>query len=102
MVVYRLYDMKLREIIMTTTNEDILYKTIANHYKKDPNCYLYVIKRANNGDMPYIAIRDEEDFIRYLKMYENNKIENKSCVELKREILDLTEKPKTRKYNLSK
>lgn len=94
--------MDKRELITTNENEGVIYNTIVNWYKRNPNCYLYIIKRENKGDVPYISIRNEKDFEFYKKFYEYRKLTGKSCIELRKEILELAEKPKTRKYNLSK
>lgn len=96
MVVYRLYDMKMRELIVAHEKEKIIYKAIVNWHKKDPDCRLSVIKKVNKGDVTICAIRNEEDFVNYLKDYEYRLLTGKSCVELKREILDLAEKPKVK------
>lgn len=99
---FRLYDMGMRELITTNENEEVIYNTVMNYYKKNPNSYLYIIKRENNGDAPYIAIRNEKDLEFYKKMYEYNKLTSMSCIELRREILELTEKPKVKKLGVEK
>jgi len=99
---YRLYDMNKRKLITTNESEDFIYNTIINWYKKNSNSYLYIVKRENNGDVPYFSIRSEKDFELYKKFYEYSKLTSMSCLELKREILDLVEKPKVNTYNLSK
>lgn len=99
---FRLYDMSARELIIAHKNEDVIYNTVINYYKKNPDSYLYIIKRENKGDAPYIAIRNEKDLEFYKKMYEYRKLTNMSCIELKREILDLAEKPKVKTLSVAK
>ena len=91
---YFLYDMAKLELLIKDESEEKIYKAICNRFKTSENQRLMVTTRYRNGDVIVCAIRNEEDFINYLKDYENRLLKKKTCVELKREILDLTQKTK--------
>ena len=91
---YRLYDMDKRELITANESKDFIYNTIINWHKENHNLNLYLLDRKKDGDVPIISIRNEKDLEFYKKFYEYNKLTGKSCIELRREILELTEKQK--------
>lgn len=99
---YSLYDMAKLELLIKDKPEEEIYKAICNRFKVSENQRLLIKTKYKNGDVIVCAIRNQEDFINYLKDYEYRLLKEKSCVELKKEILDLKEKPKVKTYNLSK
>lgn len=93
---YSLYDMAKLELLIKDESEEKIYKAICNRFKVNENQRLLIKTRYKNGDVIVCAIRNQEDFINYLKDYENRLLKKKTCAELKREILDLVEKPKVK------
>ena len=91
---FKLYDMKKRDIITANNSEEVIYKAVCNICNKDKETILMIIKRENNGDTPYFSIRSEKDFELYKKFYEYSQLTHKSCIELRKEILELTEERK--------
>lgn len=99
---YSLYDMAKLELLIKDESEEKIYKTICNRFKISENQRLMVTTRYKNGDVIVCAIRNQKDFVNYLKDYEYRLLTGKSCVELKREMLDIKEKPKVKTYKLPK
>ena len=105
---FRLYDMKIMKPILPEgigkyiENEEQIYKKVCSIFEQDKEARLMIMKRENNGDFPYFGIRSLEDFENYKKYYEYSNLLNKSCQELKKEIVDLTEKPKVKKLGVEK
>lgn len=99
---FTLYDMKTIKEIISNKNEEIIYKTVCNLFKKNKDQRLLIKKRENNGDLLYFGIRSEENFELYKKHYEYTKLLNETCVELKEEIIDLAEKPKVKTLGVAK
>ena len=99
---YSLYDMTKLELLIKDKPEEEIYKAICNRFKTSENQRLLIKTKYKNGDVIVCAIRNQEDFINYLKDYEYRLLTGKSCVELKKEILDLKEKSKVKTHNLSK
>ena len=99
---YSLYDMAKLELLIKDESEEKIYKAICNRFKTSENQRLMVTTRYKNGDVIVCAIRNQKDFVNYLKDYEYRLLTGKSCVELKREMLDTKEKPKAKTYKLPK
>lgn len=91
---FKLYDMNILKLINDYDSEYKLIKGIESLINEDSR---FLVKtRKNKGDIIFLSIRNMQDFIDYKERYNHKLILNKSCVELKREILDLDEKRKKR------
>ena len=81
----KLYDMNTRKLIDKYPNEFELIKAIEPTMSGDKR-YMVVSRKDNTPSM--YGIRSIKDF----EMYKASMILDKSCVELKRDILDIYEK----------
>ena len=81
----KLYDMNTRKLIDKYPNEFELIKAIEPMMSDDKR-YMVVSRKDNTPSM--YGIRSIKDF----EMYKASMILDKSCVELKRDILDIYEK----------
>ena len=85
----KLYDMNTRKFISTFPNEFELIKAI-EPTMSDEKRYL-AKERRNGGDVIVMGIRSIRDFEIYKAEFNRRMILDKSCVELKREMMDIVE-----------
>ena len=85
----KLYDMNTRKFINTFPNEFELIKAI-EPTMSDEKRYL-AKERRNSGDVIVMGIRSMRDFEIYKAEFNRRMILDKSCVELKKDILDMSE-----------
>lgn len=83
----KLYDMNTRKFINTFPNEFELIKSI-EPTMSDEKRYL-AKERRNGGDVIVMGIRSIRDFEIYKAEFNRRMILDKSCVELKRDMMDL-------------
>ena len=88
---WKLLDLGAEEFDMMATMEEYL--------QMNENACFMIIKTDEYGDEPYKSIHGREDYVKYLDEYYKKLSKNKTCVELKREILDMqgVETPKVKK-----
>ena len=101
MVVYRLYgDIAGKKLLDVSENEKDIIDTMGEYLKTNKELHFSIVKQKNKKDEPILkGVWGMQGYIEYLKDY---KLRLETCIELKREILDLKEKPKVKIYNLSK
>lgn len=85
----KLYDMNTRKFINTFPNELELIKAIEPTMSDDKR-YI-ATERRNGGDVLVMGIRSMRNFQVYKAEFNRRMILDKSCVELKRDILDISE-----------
>lgn len=79
------------------SNEFEMLETIENFLRKDENMSFLLVHYDEITTEPgWKTIRGREGYIKYMKDYNNRILQNKTCVELKREILDLSDKNKVK------
>lgn len=87
---WKLLDLGAEEFDMMTTMEEYL--------QKDENTCFLLIKTNEYGDEPYKSVHGREDYLQYVKEYYSRIMKNKSCMELKKEMMDIVyEEPKVKK-----
>lgn len=94
---YKLYQMTKHTLIDTNDKQDKLLEIMERMYKTNPEERFLLVKRENMSDVWFKGIYGVEEYHEYLQKLENEELKNKTCVELKREILDLAEKPKVKR-----
>lgn len=73
--------------------------TMGEYLQENENICFLIIKQDQYGDEPYKSIRSVEQYMDYAhEYYERIKLQNKTCMELKKEMFDIMDnnKPKTR------
>ena len=89
----KLYDMNTRKFIDKYPSEYQLIKTIEPTMSDDKK---YMIISIKNNTPSMYGIRSIKDFEIYKNNFNRKMILEKSCIELKKEILELDEKRKQR------
>ena len=82
-----MYDMRARDLVVANENEGIIANTLKNQYKQDDE-YM-IIERVNKGDKIIMGIRNFGDLEIYLNKLKKKRLEEMTCVELKKEMMDL-------------
>ena len=96
---YRLYDYDIHEMIITSPNESDIFNKLSECMENNVGQrYLVVWDDDENKTPDWISIKTVRDYYNYALDY-NNRLKQKTCTELKREILDYDQKVrnKTRK-----
>ena len=88
---YKLYDMNTRTKLLETPEEQEIVIALDLLFKKDENQSLLIIKQYENRSEIFLGIRNKQMFEAYKQEYEYRTLTNKSCTELKKEILDIKE-----------
>lgn len=94
---YKLYQMTKHTLIDTNEKQDKLLEIMERMYKVDPEERFLLVQREGMSDVWFKGIYGVEEYYEYLQKLENEELKNKTCVELKREILYLDEKPKVKR-----
>ena len=84
---FKLYDMRARDLVVANENEGIIANTLKNQYKQDDE-YM-IIERVNKGDKIVMGIKNFGDLEIYLNKFKKKRLEEMTCVELKRDMMDL-------------
>ena len=80
-----------------SSNELDIVNTMKEYRKINKDYRFIIIKSNEEQDELYKCIRKESDFQQYMQEIEETKrIKGLSCRELKKEIIDIYEKPKTK------
>ena len=99
---YKLYDMNERTLLDKSKNEEDIVNTLCEYMKEYLNVNFKIIyhDEENNEDMSYKKIKSVADYYLYVNEYAQRKatehLKQMSCTELKREILELSDKPRAR------
>ena len=91
-MIYKLYDMNTRTKLLQTPEEQEIVIAMKLLFNKDENSNLLLVKEHEKQSVIFIGIRNKQMFEEYEKEYEYRNLTEKSCVDLKREILGLTKK----------
>lgn len=98
---FKLYAMaSMPTLIDKASNEYDICDTIGDYIKDNPEERFLIVKRENNTDEVYRAIRSMDEYVDYYQELMNRRLKEKSCVELKREMMDIvydTPKPKVKR-----
>lgn len=92
---YRLYDMNIRKLLDASYQEKDIIDTLCELVKENTNFRYLIVKHDEklNMDEAYKGIKSVSDYYMYVKDYQRRTLEQqKSCLELKREILDKKDK----------
>lgn len=80
--------------------EDIALE-LDNWIQKDPNMWYFIVYYGEiNSEPKTRLIRKNEDYLEYMKSYYKRAMQNKTCMELKKEMMDIVydePKPKVKK-----
>lgn len=99
---FKLYDMNARTLIDKSKNEDDIINTLCECMKEYLNIRYKIIyhDEKNNEDIPYKKINSVSDYYLYVNEYAQRKaterLKQMSCQELKKEMLELSDKPKAK------
>jgi len=94
---YRLYDYDVHSLIDESMDEGDIINTISVFMELPTSQRFLIIHDDEVTNTPDIrTIKNVRDYYNYILEY-NEKLKQKSCMELKREILDINKRNKTRK-----
>jgi len=92
---FKLYDMQTRTLLLPSDNEEEIIEKMGENVKE--RCSLVVLKRENKTDDFYVWVRNPQEYEDYKNEYYRSQLQNKSCMELKREMMDIVyNKPKVK------
>lgn len=87
---FKLYAMaSMPTLIDKASNEYDICDTIGDYIKDNPEERFLIVKRENNTDEVYRAIRSMNEYVDYYQELMNKRLKEKSCVELKREMMEI-------------
>lgn len=87
-MIYRLYDMNTRKKLLVDPDEKNIIIAMEVLFKKNENSRFLIIKQYENRSEVFLGIRSKQMFEAYKQEYEYRTLTGKSCVDLKREILE--------------
>lgn len=86
---YKLYQMTKHTLIDTNEKQDKLLEIMARMYKVDPEERFLLVQREGMSDVWFKGIYGVEEYNEYIEKLQNDELKNRSCVDLKRDIVDL-------------
>lgn len=93
---YRLYDINEKKLLDESYREEDIINTLAEYMK----AYINMGYEIECDEKPYKNIKSVSDFYHYVNDYNlkqnTERLKQMSCMELKREMLDLTDKPRVK------
>lgn len=92
---YKLYVTEPPKLIDTNNNQNKLLTIMERMLKTNPEQRFLLVEREKNTDKWFKGIWGIDEYNKYIKELELNNLKQKTCVELKKEILDLNEKRKS-------
>ena len=99
-MMFRLYgEIAGWKLLDLSADEFDMIATMGEYLQENENTRFLIIKSTEIGDEPYKSIRSMEQYMEYSKdFYERKKIENKTAMELKKEMMNIVyDEPKTKK-----
>lgn len=105
---YKLYDMQTRKLLDKSMNEKDIIDSLSELLKDYVNFEYRIIYHSEelNQDVAYKKICSMSDFYHYVNDYNviknTEQLKQMSCLELKKEILDLSDKPRIRIKRIEK
>ena len=99
--VYKLYaDIAGKKLIDASKKEQDIIDTMGEYLKSNKDLHFTIIKQKDKKSEPILkGVWGMQGYIEYLKDY---KLRLESCIELKKEIVDLVEKPKVKTLGIEK
>ncbi len=97
---YYLYEMNSHTLVDKSKEEIDIINTIGEFYRENLGYRFMIMYYNPKTTIPeYNAIRNIGDYEAYIQEYNTRQIRNKTCVQLKKEILDIqgVETPKIKK-----
>ena len=101
---YRLYDYDVHSLIDQSEDEYDLIDTMSTYFQAQTGTR-FLIKHTNEEtktDEIVASIKNVRDYYGYVTEKRDKKLKSMSCMQLKKEILDLQEKPKVKKLGSMK
>lgn len=98
---YILYEMNTHSEVDRSNDEIDMITTIGEFYKENLGYRFMIVNYDKETTEPKLtAIRNIGDYEAYIQDYNTKQLKNKTCMELKKEILDLSgiETPKKKKF----
>ena len=99
-MMFKLYDFCTMSLLDMSSNEKDIIDSISDYIKANMNYRLKVYQRIDYTDYFYKRINCVGDYYDYVNEYNAKKnteiLKAMSCQELKREILELSDKPRMR------
>ena len=92
---FKLYVTEPPKLIDTNNNQDKLLVIMERMLKINPEQRFLLVEREENTDKWFKGIWGIDEYNKYIKELELKNLKQKTCVELKKEILDLNEKRKS-------
>ena len=87
---FRLYKMSNGyELIKKDKKETIIFNELSKRMIENPNERFMIIRNINKGDETFKGIRSQEDYDEYAVEYERRRLSQLSCMELKKEMMDI-------------
>jgi hypothetical protein len=78
-------------------DKKVILDTMAYDNKKHKHTYYMIVKEDKNVGPEVDILRSQEEIDHYINAYnERKKLDDMSCIELKRQILDMQEKSKVK------
>lgn len=88
---FKLYVTEPPKMIDTNENQDKLLTIMGRMLKTNPEERFLLVEREGNTDKWFKGIWGIEEYNKYLEELENKRLINRSCVDLKRDIVDLAD-----------
>ena len=85
---YKLYDMNTRTKLLEDPEERTIVIAMETLFKKNLDSRFLIIKQYENRSEIFLGIRSKQMFEAYKQEYEYRTLTEKSCVDLKREIVN--------------
>ena len=98
---YKLYTGKGTRTCLDIGDEFDMIATMGDYLQKDEEMQFLLVHYDEVTTEPdWRTIRGMKDYLEYTKEYYNKLLKNKSCMELKKEMMDIIyEKPKTKRLH---
>lgn len=101
---YKLYDYDVHSLIDQSEDEYDLLDTMSTYFQAQTGTR-FLIKHtdeATRTDEIVASIKSVRDYYNYATEYRDKKLKEMSCMQLKKEILDLNDKPKVKRKGTKK
>lgn len=96
---YKLYDYDVHSLMDKSEDEYDIINTMSTYFQAQIGTRFLIIyhNKQENMDEIYRVIKTVGQYYDYVKDYQKRKLESMSCMQLKKEILDMQDKPKRKR-----
>jgi len=96
---YKLYDYDVHTLIDKSEDEYDIITTMSTYFHGRFGTRFLIIHYDREQDMDeiYKSIKTRDEYLQYIKEYKTKKLKQMSCMELKKEIIDIKSKHKIKR-----